>query len=53
MPASLCTAMLQASVNAGLQAEMDAHLGYEYSDRMAKAQVDRGQGNNFRNGAYT
>lgn len=45
--------MLQTSVNAGLQAGMDAHLGYENSDRTAKAQVEGSQGNNFRNGSYT
>ena len=36
----LLRGLLQASVNAGLQAEMDAHLGYEHSDRTAKAQVE-------------
>ena len=45
--------MLQASINAGLQAEMDAHLGYSHSDRKAKAQVATAQGSNHRNGAYT
>lgn len=30
-----------------------AHLGYEHSDRTAKAKVEGDQGNNFRNGAYT
>lgn len=46
----LLRGFLQASVNAGLQAEMDGHLGYERSDRTAKSQVEGGQGNNFRNG---
>ncbi|WP_431831346.1 IS256 family transposase [Corynebacterium pseudodiphtheriticum] len=45
--------MLQASINAGLQAEMDAHLGYGHSDRKAKAQVGPAQVSNHRNGAYT
>ncbi|EEI28286.1 transposase, Mutator family [Corynebacterium glucuronolyticum ATCC 51867] len=53
MPASFPRGLLQASVNAGLQAEIDAHLGYEYSDRTAKAKVEGDQGNNFRNGSYT
>ena len=34
----LVKGLLQASINAGLQAEMDAHLGYSHSDRNAKAQ---------------
>ena len=28
------------SMSAGLQAEMDAHLGYGHSDRKAKAQLE-------------
>ena len=35
----LVKGLLQASINAGLQAEMDAHLGYGHSDRKTKAQV--------------
>lgn len=35
----LVKGLLQASINAGLQAEMDAHLGYGHSDRKMKAQV--------------
>ncbi|MBG9327244.1 IS256 family transposase, partial [Corynebacterium belfantii] len=35
----LVKGLLQASINAGLQAEMDAHLGYAHSDRTAKAQL--------------
>lgn len=49
----LVKGLLQASINAGLQAEMDAHLGYGHSDRKAKAQVGPTHGNNHRNGAYT
>ena len=49
----LVNGLLQASINAGLQAEMDAHVGYGHSDRKAKAQVGPAQGNNHRNGAYT
>lgn len=49
----LVKGLLQASINAGLQAEMDAHLGYEHSDRKAKARVDGVQGSNYRNGSYT
>ena len=49
----LVRGLLQASVNAGLQAEMDAYLGYEHSDRTAKSPVEGSQGNNFRNGSYT
>ena len=36
----LVKGLLQASINAGLQAEMDAHLGYRHSDRKTKAQVE-------------
>ena len=49
----LVKGLLQASINAGLQAEMDAHLGYGHSDRKAKAQVETVQGGNHRNGSYT
>lgn len=47
----LVNGLLQASINAGLQAEMDAHLGYSHSDRKAKAQVETAQSSNHRNGA--
>lgn len=36
----LVKGLLQASINAGLQAEMDVHLGYSHSDRKSKAQVE-------------
>ncbi len=49
----LVKGLLQASINAGLQAEMDAHLGYRHSDRKMKAQVEPTQGGNHRNGSYT
>ncbi|WJY68827.1 Transposase, Mutator family [Corynebacterium auris] len=49
----LVKGLLQASINAGLQAEMDAHLGYGHSDRAAKAQVSPSNGGNHRNGSYT
>ena len=49
----LVKGLLQASINAGLQAEMDAHLGYGHSDRKMKAQVESAQGSNHRNGSYT
>ena len=39
----LVKGLLQASINAGLKAEMDAHLGYGHSDRNAKAQVETSQ----------
>ena len=48
----LVKGLLQASINAGLQAEMDAHLGYGHSDRKTKAQVEPTHGNH-RNGSYT
>lgn len=41
------------SMSAGLQAEMDAHLGYGHSDRKAKAQLETTYGSNHRNGVYT
>ena len=40
----LVKGLVQASINAGLQAEMDAHLGYEHSDRIAKTQVENAGG---------
>ena len=49
----LVKGLLQASINAGLQAEMDAHLGYGHSDQKTKAQVETAQSSNHRNGAYT
>ncbi|MBG9357840.1 IS256-like element IS1132 family transposase, partial [Corynebacterium diphtheriae] len=49
----LVKGLLQASINAGLQAEMDAHLGYAHSDRTAKAQLGTPDGGNHRNGSYT
>gem|GEM_PF-2548116 len=49
----LVKGLLQASINAGLQAEMDEHLGYGHSDRKAKVQVETAHGSNHRNGAYT
>ncbi|WP_395890125.1 IS256 family transposase, partial [Corynebacterium urealyticum] len=49
----LVKGLLQASINAGLQAEMDAHLGYSHSDRKSKAQVEPVHGGNHRNGSYT
>ncbi|WP_374063968.1 IS256 family transposase [Corynebacterium belfantii] len=48
----LVKGLLQASINAGLKAEMDAHLGYGYSGRKPKAQVGPAQGSNHRNGSY-
>ncbi|PWB99952.1 transposase, partial [Corynebacterium liangguodongii] len=49
----LVKGLLQASINAGLQAEMDAHLGYGHADRKAKARVETAQESNHRNGSYT
>jgi len=49
----LVKGLLQASINAGLQAEMDAHLGYSHCDRKTKAQVETSQENNHRNGSYS
>ncbi|CAB0825521.1 IS256 family transposase [Corynebacterium diphtheriae] len=46
----LVRGMLQASITRGLNAEMDAHLGYGPGDRDAKASVDT---NNHRNGTYS
>ena len=48
----LVKGLLQESINAGLKAEMDAHLGYGHSDRKAKSQVETAQENNHRNGSY-
>lgn len=45
----LVRGLLQASINRGLTAEMDAHLGYQHGDRGAKEAA--GQGNS-RNGSY-
>ena len=49
----LVKGLLQASINAGHKAEMDAHLGYGYADRKAKARVETAQESNHRNGSYT
>ena len=46
----LVRGMLQASITRGLNAEMDAHLGYGPGDRDAKAAVGT---NNHRNGTYS
>lgn len=45
----LVRGLLQASINRGLNAEMDAHLGYEHSDRDGKTAAGQG---NHRNGYY-
>ena len=45
----LVRGMLQASITRGLNAEMDAHLGYESGDRSAKAAAGT---DNYRNGSY-
>ena len=45
----LVRGLLQASITRGLQAEMDAHLGYEHGDRESKAIVGS---RNSRNGSY-
>ena len=42
--------MLHASITRGLNAEMDAHLGYESGDRNAKAIAET---DNYRNGTYS
>ena len=47
----LVRGLLQASINAGLQAEMDHHLSYGYSDR--KTKTESGMDTNHRNGSYT
>ncbi|ERS39025.1 hypothetical protein HMPREF1287_01366 [Corynebacterium sp. KPL1986] len=41
--------MLQVSITRGLNAEMDAHLGYESGDREGKAAAGT---DSYRNGAY-
>ena len=41
--------MLQASITRSLNAEMDAHLGYQSGDREAKAAAGI---DNYRNGTY-
>ncbi|MDK6471496.1 transposase, partial [Streptococcus agalactiae] len=48
----LVRGMLQASITRGLQAEMDAHLGYAHSDRKAKAEAGAESMGNYRNGSY-
>ncbi len=45
----LVRGMLQASITRGLNAEMDAHLGYESGDRNGKAAAGT---DNYRNGSY-
>lgn len=45
----LVRGMLQASITRGLNAEMDAYLGYESGDRSAKAAAGT---DNHRNGSY-
>ena len=45
----LVRGMLQASITRGLNAEMDARLGYESSDRSGKAAAGT---DNHRNGSY-
>lgn len=45
----LVRGLLQATINSGLEAEMDAHLGYEHSDREGKACSRTA---NSRNGSY-
>jgi len=45
----LVRGLLQASINRGLNAEMDAHLGYEHGDRDGKTEAEQG---NHRNGYY-
>ena len=45
----LVRGMLQASITRGLNAEMDAHLGYQAGDRDGKAAVGT---DNHRNGSY-
>ena len=47
----LVRGLLQASINAGLQAEMDHQLSYGYSDR--KTKTESGMDTNHRNGSYT
>ena len=45
----LVRGMLQASITRGINAEMDAHLGYEPSDREGKTAAGT---DNHRNGIY-
>ncbi|MBG9333545.1 transposase [Corynebacterium belfantii] len=45
---NLVQGMVQASITRGLNAEMDAHLGYESDDRSTKTAGT----NNHRNGSY-
>ncbi len=45
----LVRGMLQASLSAALQAEMDVHLGYQSGDRAAK---NAARADNHRNGSY-
>ena len=45
----LVRGLLQASITRGLEAEMDAHLGYSKGDREAKAAAGC---DNYRNGSY-
>ena len=45
----LVRGLLQALVTRGLEAEMDAHLGYSKGDREGKAIAG---GDNYRNGCY-
>ncbi|MGP5577859.1 IS256 family transposase [Corynebacterium flavescens] len=45
----LVRGLLQASINRGLNAEMDAHLGYQHGDRNSKTAAGQ---NNSRNGSY-
>lgn len=47
---ALVRGVLQSSINSGLAAEMDAHLGYESGDRTAEATVGQ---TNHRNGSYS
>ncbi|APT84512.1 IS256 family transposase [Corynebacterium aquilae] len=42
--------MIQTGINTALQAEMDAHLGYQAGDRTGKAR--HGTADNHRNGSY-
>lgn len=46
----LVRGLLQATIDSGLEAEMDSHLGYEHSDREGKA---RAGATNSRNGSYS
>lgn len=46
---NLVQGMVQTSITRGLNAEMDAHLGYESDDRSAKTAAGT---NNHRNGSY-